>query len=93
VVALAEGNDTHHAAAARVRSTFPANSFICLTSCHGRYNRLKTVHFSVSALVSLNLISIEHNMLKQLPPEIFKCPQVVFCKVFLGFHLKALISN
>jgi hypothetical protein len=54
---------------------------ICLVAPHhnGRYNCLKTVHFSVSALVSLNLICLEHNMLKQLPPEIFECPKVLRC--------------
>jgi Leucine-rich repeat (LRR) protein len=53
----------------------------CFIAAHhdDRYNCLKTVHFSVSALVSLNLICLEHNMLKQLPPEIFECPKVLRC--------------
>jgi Leucine-rich repeat (LRR) protein len=43
------------------------------------YNCLKTLHFSVSSLVSLNLICLEHNMIKHLPAEIFECPKVCCC--------------
>lgn len=64
--------------------------FLLASYSERRYNNLKTVHFSVSSLVSLNMICLEHNALKQLPPEIFDCPKVLAA---VNFSLPRLLPR